>query len=69
MIFEILCLLLKVTRCDVGPAEVISARAITGVHAGCSIKFGVIEAGRHSCALLCFITKVRHHQSFTRDVF
>ena len=52
MIFEILCLLLKVTRCDVGLAEVISARAITGVHVGCSIKFGVIEASRHSCALV-----------------
>ena len=52
MIFEIICLLLKVTRCDVGSAEVISARAITGVYAGCSIKFSVIEAGQHSCALV-----------------
>ena len=52
MIFKILCVLLKVTRCDVGSAEVISARAITGVHAGYSIKFGVIEASRHSCALV-----------------
>ena len=51
MIFEILCLLLKVTRCDVGSSEVISARAVTGVHAS-SIKFGVIEASRHSCALV-----------------
>ena len=52
MIFEILCLLLKVTRFDVGSGEVISARAITGVHAGCSIKFDVIEASLHSCALV-----------------
>ena len=52
MIFEVLCLLLKVTRCDVGSAEVISVRAITSVHAGCSIKFGVIEASRHSYALV-----------------
>ena len=51
-ILRLLPLLLKVTRCDVGSAEVISARAITGVHAGCSIKFGVIKAGRHSCALV-----------------
>ena len=49
MIFEILCLLLKVTPCDVGLSEFISACAITGIHAS-SIKFGVIEASQHSCA-------------------
>ena len=25
---------------------------VTGIRAGCSIKFGVIKAGRHSCALV-----------------
>ena len=50
MICEFLCLLLKVMRCDVGSSEVISARAITGVHAS-YIKFGG-EASRHSCALV-----------------
>ena len=45
MIFEILYLLLKVMRCDIVSAKVISTQAITGIHAGCSMKFGVIEAG------------------------
>ena len=51
-LFEILCLLLKVMCCDVGSAEVISARAITGVHASCFIKFGMIKESRRSCALV-----------------
>ena len=37
-LIEIVCLMLKITRCGVGSIKVISARAITGVHAGRFIK-------------------------------
>ena len=52
------------SRSDVGSAEVISARAITGVNAVCYIKFSVIEAGRHSCTLVML-----YHSSEKSTIF
>ena len=57
MILRIRCLLLKVTRFEVGSAEVISTcnifyRELAFALAVLLIKFGVIEVGRHSCALV-----------------